>query len=310
MTRLSALGVLAVLTLWAASAYGADEAIERNLGNPNSVNACIGCHDQPAVTSVLHGVHMTRADARTGVAAQGCQSCHGQSDDHVARVPEGAKRPQPEITFTGANITPLAKRNDVCAGCHNGGSTTHWLGSLHETSDVACTSCHVSHPMRDPVLVKTSQAKVCFDCHANQRAAAVRPSHHPVTEGQMACSDCHNPHGAVTANMLKGATVNDTCLSCHDEKRGPFLWEHPPAQEQCTLCHTPHGSVQASLLRQRPPFLCQNCHESSQHNSQPFSGASLPGGALPSRQAVLRGCLNCHGQIHGSNHPSGARFSR
>jgi hypothetical protein len=23
-----------------------------------------------------------------------------------------------------------------------------------------------------------------------------------------------------------------------------------------------------------------------------------------------RGCVNCHAQIHGSNHPSGARFHR
>jgi hypothetical protein len=68
--------------------------------------------------------------------------------------------------------------------------------------------------------------------------------------------------------------------------------------------------VQASLLKQRPPYLCQNCHDSSLHNSQPFSGASLPGGVFPTRQMALRSCLNCHSAIHGSNHPSGVRFAR
>jgi hypothetical protein len=25
---------------------------------------------------------------------------------------------------------------------------------------------------------------------------------------------------------------------------------------------------------------------------------------------MVRGCVNCHAQIHGSNHPSGSRFHR
>lgn len=280
------------------------------MGNPANAEGCLNCHDQPAVTSVLHTVHMVMADPRTGVAAQGCQSCHGDSSAHVAPVPAGETRPAPAVVFDGPHASPVAVRNESCAGCHRGGTATHWQGSLHAVSEVACTNCHASHPVQDKVLVAATQAPVCFSCHADKRAAALKPSHHPVLEGRMACADCHNPHGSLTQTMLRGATVNDTCLTCHDEKRGPFLWEHAPVQEECTICHTPHGTVQASLLRQRPPYLCQNCHDSSLHNSQPFTGASLPGGALPSRQMVLRACLNCHSAVHGSNHPSGVRLSR
>lgn len=282
----------------------------RTLGDVTNPEACTNCHDQPAVTSILHTPHMTLSDPRTSVADKGCQSCHGDSRGHVARVPEGQKRPPPEIVFSGPNAVPVSRRNELCAGCHTGGSAMHWQGSLHETSDVACTSCHSSHPVQDAVLAKTTQPQVCFTCHMDRRADALKPSHHPVLEGRVACADCHNPHGALAPNMLRAGTVNDTCLSCHDEKRGPFLWEHAPVQEQCTICHTPHGAVQASLLKQRPPYLCQNCHDSSLHNSQPFSGSNLPGGALPARQMMLRSCLNCHSAVHGSNHPSGVRFSR
>jgi len=293
-----------------SAAHAADDGSERVLGNPAAVEACTNCHDVPAVTSVLHTAHMVKGDARTKVESDGCQSCHGDSAAHVARIPEGQIRPPPAWVFSGPRVSPVEIRNQVCSNCHPGGTAMHWQGSQHASSEVACTSCHKSHPVQDAVLAKATQAPVCFSCHADKRAAALKPSHHPVMEGRIACSDCHNPHGSTGPNMLRGGTVNDTCHSCHDEKRGPFLWEHPPVQEQCTICHTPHGSVQASLLKQRPPYLCQNCHDSSLHNSQPFSGAGLPGGALPSRQMVQRACLNCHSAVHGSNHPSGARFSR
>ena len=312
MKRVGILWLLLLLFTGVAPALAQSDAgaPARVLGNPDDPNACLKCHDAPKVTSVLHTAHMRETDARTKVATEGCQSCHGDSHEHMARVAEGQKRPLPTFVFNGANISPVVSRNQVCTGCHQGGAVMFWQASPHASSEVACASCHIAHSARDVVLAKTTQANTCFGCHAEQRAASLKPSHHPVTEGQMACSDCHNPHGAAGPHKLKGGTVGDTCLSCHDEKRGPFLWEHAPVQEDCTICHTPHGSVQASLLKQRPPYLCQTCHDSSLHNSQPFSGASLPGGALPSRQMVLRACLNCHSEVHGSNHPSGVRLSR
>ena len=302
--RLLAVALLAAFIPTSANAQ------TRSLGNANDVKSCLNCHDTPAVTGVLHTAHAVKGDARTGFASEGCQSCHGASDAHMAKPAEGASRPPPSVVFAGGNASPVELRNATCIGCHQGGLRTHWDGSPHASADIACANCHTSHTVKDPVLAKQTQAPICFACHAEQRAANLRPSHHPVIEGLMSCSDCHNPHGSAGPNLLKAATVNDTCYSCHDEKRGPFLWEHAPVQEQCTICHTPHGSVQASLLKQRVPYLCQDCHDESLHNSQPLSGASLPGGAAPSRQLVLRGCLNCHTQVHGSNHPSGVRFNR
>jgi DmsE family decaheme c-type cytochrome len=308
MPRVLALAVLILCTAvpWVAG-LAQDQ---RGLGRSTDVKACINCHDVPAVTSILHTAHAPKADPRTGVAEQGCENCHGVSEDHMARVPEGQTRPPPEHVFSGPKASPVAQLNEVCAGCHSGGTVLAWTGSQHHTADVACSSCHASHPTDDPMLVKTAQADTCFSCHAEQRAQSLRPSHHPVREGIMTCSDCHNPHGSAAPHLMKAATINDTCYACHDEKRGPFLWEHAPVMEQCTICHTPHGAVQPALLRQRTPYLCQNCHDSTLHNSQPFSATNLPTGSFPGRQMTLRGCLNCHSQVHGSNHPSGIRFGR
>jgi predicted CXXCH cytochrome family protein len=88
------------------------------------------------------------------------------------------------------------------------------------------------------------------------------------------------------------------------EKRGPFVRNHPPVQENCAICHNPHGTTNANLLRQRPPFLCQECHEPTGHRgTQP--GNVLGTGTATNRAVILaRGCVNCHTNIHGSNNPA------
>ena len=106
-----------------------------------------------------------------------------------------------------------------------------------------------------------------------------------------------------------GSTVNDTCYTCHAEKRGPYLWEHAPVREDCTICHAPHGSTQPGMLKMRGPWLCQTCHSWEFHPSSLYDGNNvLPRGL--DNHTVLRNCMNCHPKVHGSNHPSGPRFTR
>jgi DmsE family decaheme c-type cytochrome len=109
--------------------------------------------------------------------------------------------------------------------------------------------------------------------------------------------------------MLVKATVNETCYTCHAEKRGPFLWEHPPAREDCTNCHTPHGSIHTPLLKARAPWLCQQCHLAPMHPSTAYSGTGVPPRGA-AQQILANSCMNCHSQVHGTNHPSGPRNTR
>ena len=117
-----------------------------------------------------------------------------------------------------------------------------------------------------------NQADICGNCHQPIRAATFKPSHHPIIEGKVKCSDCHNPHGAITPAMLK-ADVNDQCYSCHADKRGPYVFTHPPVEENCVTCHNPHGSVHAKLLNETAPNLCQDCHDWSRHPGTIYGGA-------------------------------------
>ena len=125
----------------------------------------------------------------------------------------------------------------------------------------------------------------------------------------MACTACHDPHGSTAEFLLARQNVNETCYACHAEKRGPFLWEHAPVAEDCTECHAQHGSSQPGMLKQRGPLLCQQCHSQAGHPSIVQGNAALSAGT-PSSYLLGANCLNCHAQIHGSNHPSGAFFTR
>jgi DmsE family decaheme c-type cytochrome len=125
----------------------------------------------------------------------------------------------------------------------------------------------------------------------------------------MACTDCHKPHGSSGPGDLIHNTVNETCYECHAEKRGPFLWEHAPVREDCSNCHTPHGSNYENLLTGRQPWLCQQCHSTAYHPSGAYSGTGIPPEGADPR--ILSGqCMNCHQQVHGSNHPSGINLTR
>jgi DmsE family decaheme c-type cytochrome len=109
--------------------------------------------------------------------------------------------------------------------------------------------------------------------------------------------------------MVKAETVNQQCYSCHADKRGPFMFEHPPVEENCLSCHNPHGSSHARLLNEKTPNLCQDCHDWSRHPGTFYGGGhgfTLNGAPNPgvSTRFIARNCLNCHNAIHGTNAPA------
>lgn len=274
-------------------------------------DTCIKCHDEDSefpVFSIFKTKHAVRADARTPMANLQCEACHGPGAEHAVDVPEDQPQP-PILAFGRKSHVPAKAQNRMCLDCHEGQARMHWTGSEHERAEVGCADCHRVHAPRDAVLAKPEQPAVCQTCHQNVRADFLKPSVHPVRFGVMGCSDCHNTHGSVTERLLAKPSLTQLCTSCHAEKRGPFLWEHAPATEDCTTCHVPHGSIHRGLLTKRAPLLCQQCHSQAGHPSVAYTPAGLPGGS-PSGFLLAQSCLNCHSQVHGSNHPSGVKLMR
>jgi DmsE family decaheme c-type cytochrome len=154
--------------------------------------------------------------------------------------------------------------------------------------------------------MSVDEPQACYKCHAQIYAKFSMPSHHPLKEGKLVCSDCHDPHGQ-TQDNLKEPTVNMVCYKCHGDKQGPFAYDHPPVSENCAICHDPHGAVANNLLKQPPPFLCLRCHTGHRKGPAGPNHTNLLGdvGKSPALQAAFyTDCTQCHSQIHGSNVPA------
>ena len=286
------------------------EQLKQVAFSKDGANTCVGCHDENneyPIFPLFKTKHAVAADPRTPFADKKCESCHGPGVKHI-KASKNDKRGGTIINFGKNAWTPIKDQNEKCLQCHQTHQRIEWKGSTHEFNDLACASCHTIHVVKDPVLDRAQQANVCFTCHKSEQSEFYMASRHPVREGKMACSECHNVHGADGTGFLVQAASREKCTSCHADKRGPFLWEHPPAAQDCTICHAPHGSNQPALLKQkRVPQLCQECHDPSGHPSVRYDGSKLARG---SAFMQVKGCLNCHSAVHGSNHPSGSTLLR
>ena len=288
---------LSLAFLWSAPASAQAEPV------------CNKCHEESndSIKSTAHG-------AKNDADGKACQSCHGDAKEHVA-----TRGKKPVVNDKQAKGLPAAEKSGACLSCHAGNrQLSFWEAGKHNTNDVSCGSCHNIHgklknpqPQPYPTTSRSIEADTCGTCHQQVRAATLKPSHHPILEGKVKCSDCHNPHGALTPVMVKHETVNQQCFSCHSDKRGPFVFGHPPVEENCLSCHTPHGSSHNKLLNEKTPNLCQDCHTSGSHPNATYgaqTGWLVPSTGAPntgvSTRLIGRSCLNCHNAIHGTNAPS------
>jgi DmsE family decaheme c-type cytochrome len=293
---------------------------------------CSGCHLEQ-YEFMKSSRHWVVGDERTAVNLTECSTCHGEVEEHVlsagTKTEEGLTAFSPKLT-----TMTVPEQNAVCQTCHKNENFVHWNVGSHAAEDVGCVGCHRMHE-HDKVLSKATQPDVCYTCHTTVRLQSNKPYGHPIREQKMACTDCHGPHGGPGDADMKAFTINETCYTCHAEKRGPFLWEHMPASEDCTLCHSAHGSIHAGMLERRQPQLCQSCHEPiadpgvsagphARHSRLALSyrepggvdiGPDPPPGHTGAGRGISRfvmgeACMNCHTKVHGTNHPSGAKLMR
>jgi DmsE family decaheme c-type cytochrome len=267
--------------------------------------ACQQCHEAQYKDweATSHG----RADKDAALLGgeAGCESCHGPGSEHVAA--DGEKTHPGFGTLRKLEAMKADDANTVCTSCHATGEQFYWGHSAHARKGVACIQCHDVHGSKSPegMLRAESESKTCFACHRAKKFQTSKSAHMPVREGGMECSSCHNPHGTASPSMIKAASNNELCESCHAEKRGPVLWEHAPVRENCVTCHDAHGANNQKVLQAKQPFVCQRCHIATRHPSTLYDAPDLA-----SNRLFNRSCTNCHSQVHGSNHPSGKFFLR
>jgi predicted CXXCH cytochrome family protein len=294
------------------------------LGQPADDNyvgseTCAACHE-PQFKSVSHTKHGKLGGLESWKGkVTGCETCHGPGKAHV----EGEGDPTKIISFKKMSAK---NTSETCLACHAGKEAhNNFRRGEHFRNNVGCTDCHTAHGaeyapaepgsmtfvaganhqnpgIAEEKMLKASEPSLCISCHNETKQQFSKPFHHKVLEGTMTCSDCHNPHGGFEQKQTKLALGADaSCIKCHANKAGPFVFEHGPLKlEGCTACHAPHGAANPRLLKR--PSVRQTCFEC--HTG--ISDELAPG--VPSRhnQAQLREqqCTVCHSAIHGSNSSS------
>jgi DmsE family decaheme c-type cytochrome len=260
--------------------------------------ACKDCHED-YYKSFIKSIHNKKVIPGTPVNREGCESCHGPGAQHAEK---GGGRGVAIFAF-GRKVDAKAKYS-MCLKCHGDSKQmAFWDMSKHRSVSISCDNCHTIHSMKEKNL-KAMDPELCFDCHTAIKIRANKQSRHPIKEGKTRCYACHNPHGSFGTKMIKADGVNELCYKCHAEKRGPFMWQHSPVEENCLNCHTPHGSNHLKLLVAKPPLLCQSCHDASQHPGTIYTRFQTFQGSAPSNRMYARACLNCHSNIHGSVGPA------
>ena len=242
------------------------------------METCYACHTDKETqhTKVSHA-NINCATCHMGAAA------HLKSDDKEASKPS-----RPDAA--------------ACLTCHkNDAKRMNWKFADHHKAGLECRDCHGMHTPKDIKRLDLSlwrsdkKTALCATCHQDVLARFNMKSHHPVKEGALSCTSCHDQHGGKQTSL---DTKTAQCTQCHQAVRGPKTFEHPPAAEDCANCHNPHGSPNRKLLNVAQPMLCLQCHSvasnrhgqtGSTNNTQRITGA------------VLRECTSCHSQVHGSS---------
>ncbi len=300
-----------------AEAPAADKKPAEYMGSA----VCMGCHEEIYNNFLKSNAHrVVETDKKRGFEEKACESCHGPGSVH-------AESASAADILNPAKMQP-GKADRSCLKCHiNTQTQVGRVMSGHARSQVRCVECHSVHSPEPknsvwagkailPGSTEVAPSKTvmmrtgsCIGCHTGAWAEFQRPHRHPVPQGAMTCTDCHNPHGGTNRTMYLNAGMNEPgCFKCHTDKRGPFTFEHAPMRtDGCGACHQPHGSANPRMMtRSEVRFQCMECHT----NTSPAIGAqTAPSGglgALPPalhdlRSPRFRNCTLCHIKVHGSH---------
>ncbi len=263
--------------------------------------ACGVCHEAVASDFRKTRHQALEKEKKRGWEGKSCEACHGPGSKH-------AESADVADIVNPSKLRALAE-NDGCLKCHvNQNARVGRIVSGHAKDQVSCSQCHTVHPKPGQLLFERRKPQVnalCGQCHQSVQAAFQRPHTHPVAQGAMACTDCHNPHNPTGYAAKREAFGSEpVCTNCHSNLRGPFTFEHAPVRlEGCTSCHVPHGSANPKMLtRHEVRTVCLECHADvgALTGGRSTGLGSVPPAFHDTRSPRFQACSTCHRSVHGS----------
>jgi len=255
---------------------------------------CLSCHSSHGQEPRGSLVFLCQNSRSRVFVRRGCEGCHGPGSRHGTATDRAILNP----CRLDRNETAR-----LCLSCHVmkrkiQDPDFHFPG--HSVSHTGCLDCHRVHHAKGQRSLKEEPNRLCASCHVEVKAQFLLRSRHPVRqegesslfsnrEGKMACVDCHHL-ASPTGDPLGRDSVKESCVRCHPETQGPFLFAHDAGSAEvsqgCLTCHAPHGSANRHLLKASGRALCVSCHSDQSIGHYPGPSCSSVG---------------CHQDIHGSN---------
>ncbi|MCD6526149.1 MAG: hypothetical protein J7K75_04050 [Desulfuromonas sp.] len=182
-----------------------------HISQADAADDCLDCHDPIGDSAELETLIDPANVPAEGLAAVGCENCHGAGGDHY-----------------GVGPMPVATPDyTVCATCHDELPDSHL--SYHPEANFIATKFVASRHFTTTVITEA----ICSKCHSDEGAkqykdvtsreqllAIVLPV---ATDDPIQCRTCHNPHhagGLLLESVESGGELVEsaeyaTCVSCH-----------------------------------------------------------------------------------------------
>ena len=276
----------------------------------NAGSLCLTCHADHAPGESAHpvGVEVDDSTRRRiidmgGVVAEDgtltCLSCH-----------------DPHQSAAGTLLRTAASGFNACRLCHTDEAEAMASGGHGEEGCSSCHGMHKTDTRRGRGARKANVGpQICLDCHTDRSSrpqvdlAATHPlgvdlrdKDHgslPLVGGRIACTTCHEAHGADARLLRLGSDAGETCLECHEDKTTVRGTDHDARvvgvrkqTDTCLSCHDVHGSDNKHLIiaertGENPASgRCLVCHDGSMEGPTPVEHYTHPEGLLLTTQGL------------------------
>jgi predicted CXXCH cytochrome family protein len=170
-----------------------------------------------------------------------CQRCHGSGDDHIAAVRRGRAANIVRAAIVNPARLTAERQLDVCMQCHLETTQSPLPGALKRFNR-GVFSYRPGEPLTDyiayfdhaPGRGRDDKFELISGAYRLRKSACFAQS-----SGQMTCSSCHDPHGALSREQAQRKT-NSACNACHQKTiEGLVRVGRHIVDADCASCHMP-----------------------------------------------------------------------
>ncbi len=266
-------------------------------------DTCTTCHTDQTLKGTKHGM---ASNPRTPAAQHGCESCHGPGQAHVDDDAKGHilkfAQVTPRVSQPDVPDVPQPRQSRRLGGqrARTPQSVVHHLPqrAQSEVGGTAARQAHRDAALRDVPSASGDQDRARRRAHAGARGQDV--VHAPATTRTARSATSRISRSAAPSPSCARAATRRCAGRCCSSTR-PCARTAPRATTRTArrtiACWSSacRCSASAATSRRKHPATLYDKDQITTNKSNRMFG---------------RSCVNCHSNVHGSNHPSGQFFMR